>query len=70
LSDLAGEAATTATSDLAERGGEYFVGTSQRELNAQPALRNLLEQRYALLETGGDPARWRYVVYDLARPVR
>jgi hypothetical protein len=45
--------------------GEFFVATVQAELDAQPDLRALLEQRYPLLERDGPAERWHYVVYDL-----
>ncbi len=46
-------------------GGDFFVGTLQPELDAQPDLKTLLEQRHVLLDRGGTTEAWRYVVYDL-----
>jgi hypothetical protein len=64
LSSLAGRSAVVdASRQLA--AGEFFVGTIQEELDALPALRNLLAQRYRLVARDGTAERWTYVVYDL-----
>jgi hypothetical protein len=43
------------------------VATSQRELDAWPALRDLLAEQYRLVARDGSEDRWEYVVYDLQR---
>jgi hypothetical protein len=48
-------------------GAEFFVATVQAELDGQPALRDLLNERYTLIDRDGSLARWRYLVYDLRR---
>jgi hypothetical protein len=67
ISDLTGRSDEEITADFESRGGEYFAGTLQPQLDAQPNLRALLEQRHVLLDRGGTPEAWRYVVYDLTR---
>jgi hypothetical protein len=52
------------------QGGQYFVGTIQPELDAEPFARAWLDQRTALVDRGGDLTSWRYVVYDLTTPSR
>jgi len=56
--------------DIRARGGHYFVGTIQPELDAEPFARAWLDQRTALVDRGGDLTSWRYVVYDLSTPSR
>lgn len=64
VSSLAGrDAALDASAALA--GQEFFVATSQRELDAWPALRDLLAQQYRLVARDGSEDSWEYVVYDL-----
>ena len=67
IADLTGRSETS-IARLAEFKGEYFIGTDRGELDAQPGLRDLLEQRHQLLDRGGASDDWRYVVYDLTGP--
>jgi hypothetical protein len=63
---LAGRGTTvTAETRRASLGGDYFVCTLQPELDAQPDLRALLDQRFRVIDRDGTPDRWQYVVYDL-----
>lgn len=55
-------------SDIRAHSGQYFVGTIQTELDAEPFAKAWLDQRTALVDRGGDQASWRYVVYDLTIP--
>jgi hypothetical protein len=53
-------------STVLNRSARYFVGTLQPELDADPWLRAWLDQRRLLVDLGGSPVQWRYVVYDLS----
>jgi Dolichyl-phosphate-mannose-protein mannosyltransferase len=66
-SALAGRGGAAPEALLASMAGEFFVATSQAELDAQPRLRAVLEERYPVVDRGGTPDRWQYVVYDLRR---
>ncbi len=52
------------------RRAQYFVGTVQPELDADPHARAWLEQRHRLVDRGGPAHAWRYIVYDLTAPAR
>jgi len=62
---LAGRGTAAAETRFASLGGDYFVCTLQAELDAQPDLRALLDQRFRVIDRDGTPDRWQYVVYDL-----
>jgi hypothetical protein len=66
VSSLAGRSAAV-DARAALTGREFFVATSQRELDAWPALRDLLAEQYRLVARDGSEDRWEYVVYDLQR---
>lgn len=68
VSALVGRADNTLLAAIRGRGGEYFVGTVQAELDAEQPARAWLDQRHALVHRGGDLKQWRYVVYDLTQP--
>ncbi len=68
VSALAGRSDNTLLASIRGRGGEYFVGTVQAELDAEQPARAWLDQRHALVDRGGDLKAWRYVVYDLTTP--
>ena len=68
LSELVGRGQSEIVADFSSRNGEYFIGTLQPQLDAQPNLKELLEQRHVLLDRGGSRDDWRWVVYDLTIP--
>ena len=68
VSALAGRSATAeAESELAGSSAEFFVATLQPEFEVRSDLRELLNERYPLIERDGKASSWRYVVYDLRR---
>ena len=54
---------------LRASGADFFVCTSQAQMEAQPDLKAALEGRHPLLAREGEPDRWAFVVYDLRRGV-
>jgi hypothetical protein len=66
---LAGQSAPPPAERLRQAGGEFFVGTVQAELEAQPELKATLSQQHPLIARDGDANRWDYVVYDLRRGI-
>lgn len=67
---IKGDTGSPLLSDIRARSGQYFVGTIQTELDAEPFAKAWLDQRTALVDRGGDDMSWRYVVYDLTTPTR
>ena len=64
----AGHASATGTpvsERLAASGADFFVATLQPELDGQPDLRAVLNERYPILDRQGNPDHWQSVVYDL-----
>ena len=53
---------------LAGTYADFFVATSQQELDAQPDLLAALDRGYPVVFRDGFRSRWRAVVYDLRRP--
>jgi len=54
---------------LAGTYADFFVGTSQQELESQPDLLKALDGRYPVVFRDGFRSRWHAVVYDLRRPL-
>jgi hypothetical protein len=53
---------------LSNADADFFVATMQSELDGEPDVHRLLDERYPLIDRGGSPERWRYLVYDLRHP--
>ena len=53
---------------LAGTHADFFVATSQQELDGQPDLLEALERGYPVVFRDGFRSRWRAVVYDLRKP--
>jgi len=68
VSAIKGGTSSPLLGDIRAQGGQYFVGTIQSELDAEPFARAWLDQRTGLVDRGGDLTSWRYVVYDLTTP--
>jgi len=62
---LSGRSLPPATELLASERADFLVLTNQPELALQPRLAQMLDERFPLLDRGGDPERWRYMVFDL-----
>ena len=54
---------------LAGTHADFFVATSQQELDGQPDLLEALERGYPVVFRDGFRSRWRAVVYDLRQPL-
>ena len=65
ISRLMGQQKVGAEQRLAGWNGDFFVATAQAELDAQPDLRDLLNERYPVLVREGRSDRWDFLVYDL-----
>lgn len=67
VASLAGRTVSPSVNHVLSGGADYFVATVQAELDGQPDLRALLNERYTRIDSDGSKDRWRYLVYDLKR---
>lgn len=68
VSELAGRTSGALLNQIRAVNGLYFAGTLQPELDADPLAARWLHERFRLVDRGGSPEAWRYVLFDLMTP--
>jgi hypothetical protein len=66
---VTGEGVAPADDRLRAANADFFVCTSQAQMDAQPDLGALLTRQHPLLERNSSSDRWEFAVYDLRRTI-